>query len=183
MSNKSTTYWTRTALAGFLLFTGLQSVRAETYTYTGQDFQTASSPYTLTDFVSGFFTLGSPLGDNLSLQTIAPVTYSFTDGVQTFSSATPPPDVTFKVATDGSGNIDGWQITLQSGVNIVSTTTTPNAEDLGTSGGGVADNLFAQGTWQASSGGGGGSTVPEPSYPVVIGIGLTAIALLKRRFA
>ncbi|HLK17580.1 MAG TPA: hypothetical protein VKT81_01455 [Bryobacteraceae bacterium] len=180
MSNKSTTYWTRAFLAGLLLVTGLQSARAETYTYTGNDFQSASSPYTMNDFVSGFFTVTTALADNLSLQSITPATYSFTDGVQTFTSAAPPPNVTFKVATDGSGNIDAWDIALQSGVNIVSTAT---SEDFGTSGGGLGDNFFDAGTWQASTGGGGGSTVPEPGYAAFIAIGLGTIAVVRRRFA
>jgi hypothetical protein len=153
---------TKTLVTGLILFCGLQSAaRADTtYTYTGNEFQSATAPYTLTDFVSGFFTLASPLGDNLAAAAETPTSYSFTDGVQTFSSVSPPPNVTFKISTDLSGNIDGWLISLQSGVNIVSTATSPNQEDLGTSSGGVADNFFDAGTWKAS--GGGTSTVPEP---------------------
>ena len=65
MLNKSTTYGR--ILWCFLLLIGLQSaVRAETYTYTGNDFGVPRAPYTLTDFVSGFFTLASPLADNLA---------------------------------------------------------------------------------------------------------------------
>jgi hypothetical protein len=185
MRNKSTTFWTRTVLAtGFLLLTGLQSTaRAETYTYTGNDFQSATSPYTLSDFVSGFFTLASPLGDSLALGAITPTSYSFSDGVQTFSSASPPSGVTFKVGTDASGNIDAWVIDLQSGVNVISTTTTPNQEDFGTSSNGVASNLFDEGSWQASAGGGGGSTVPEPGYAALLALGFVAIAVVGRKLA
>jgi hypothetical protein len=183
MLNKSTIFWTRTALVtSFLFLTGLQSTaKAETYTYTGNDFQTATSPYTLTDFVSGFFTVASPLGDNLALGAITPTSYSFTDGVQTFSSASPPSGVTFKVATDASGNLNGWFIDLQSGVNFVSTATTPNQEDQGTSGGGAALNFFDEGSWQASASGGGGSTVPEPGYAVLLAVGLVGIAVVRRK--
>jgi len=185
MRNKSTTLWTRTALvASFILFIGLQSTaRAETYTYTGQDFESATLPYTLSDFVSGFFTVASPLGDSLPLGTFTPTSYSFSDGVQTFSSASPP-SVTFKVGTDASGNINAWFISLTSGLNVISTATTPNQEDFGETSVGTASNLFAEGSWQASSGGGGGgSTVPEPGYTALVGIGLAAIAVVRRRLA
>jgi hypothetical protein len=184
MRKKSTTFWTRTALVtSFLLLTGLQSAaRAETYTYTGNDFESATSPYTTSDFVSGFFTVASPFSDSMALASFTPTSYSFSDGVQTFSSASPP-SVTFKVGTDPSGNINAWFISLTSGVNIISTATTPNQEDQGSTSAGSALNFFDQGSWLASAGGGGGSTVPEPGYPVLIGIGFAAIAVVRRRLA
>jgi hypothetical protein len=172
---------TNTIVTGLTLFFALQSAaRAETYTYTGNDFQSATAPYTLTDFVSGFFTLASPLGANLVAASETPTSFSFTDQVQTFSSVSPPPNVTFKISTDGSGNISGWFINLQSGVNQVSTQTTPNQEDFGTSGGGEGLVFFNEGTWKAS---GGGTSVPEPGYPAVIGLGVVAIAIMRRRIA
>src|ERR1700676_1936697 len=98
MRKKSTTFWTRTALVtSFLLLIGLQSTaRAETYTYTGNDFGSATLPYTTGDFISGFFTVASPLGDSLALAAFTPTSYSFSDGVQTFASTSPPSGVTFK---------------------------------------------------------------------------------------
>lgn len=155
---------TKTIVTGLILFCGLQSAaRADTtYTYTGLNFQTATGPYTLSDFVSGFFTLASPLGDNLVLADETPGAYSFSDGVQTFSSLSPPTDVTFKISTDASGNIDGWFINLEnpSGFNQISTETSPNQEDFGATSAGEGLNFFDEGTWQASSS--GPSPTPEP---------------------
>src|ERR1700733_1251557 len=148
---------TKTVVTGLILFCGLQSAaRAdETYTYTGLDFQVATGPYTFSDFVSGFFTLASPLGDNLVLASETPASYSFSDGVKTPSSLSPPPDVTFEISTDGSGNIDGWFINLENPytLNQVSTQTVPNQEDLGMTSAGEGYNFFDQGTWVASGSG------------------------------
>lgn len=173
MFNKST------IVTGFIVLAGLQSaVRAETYTYTGNVFETATTPYTLTDLVSGFFTLASPLADNLAFGAITPASYSFTDQVQTFASTSPPTDVTFEVGTDASGAINKWFVQLQNGLNVVSTSSI--SSDFGETP--VAEGLVLgdPGGWVAT-GGGGGSTVPEPGYPVLIGIGLTAIAIVRRR--
>jgi hypothetical protein len=175
MLNKST------IVTGFIVLAGLQSaVRAETYTYTGDVFETATTPYTLTDFVSGFFTLASPLADNLAFGTITPASYSFTDKVQTFASTSPPPDVTFEVGTDASGNINKWFVQLENGFNIVSTSSI--SSDFGETLVAAGSNLGEPGAWVAS-GGGGGSTVPEPSYPALIGIAMAAIAVVRRRLA
>jgi hypothetical protein len=167
-----------TILTGFILLAGLQfPVRAdETYTYTGTAFQSATAPYTTSEFVSGFFTIPSALGDNLANEGITPTSYSFTDGVQTFSNASPPPDVTFDISTDGSGTIDGWLINLESGFNQVATST---QEDFGTSSGGEGLVFLDEGTWQAS--GGGASPVPEPGNLGLIGLGLAAIVAARRK--
>jgi len=168
---------TKTFVIGLILFFGLQAAaRADvTYTYTGLDFQVATGLYTLNDFVSGFFTLASPLGDNLVLANETPATYSFSDGVQTFSSLSPPSDVTFKISTDGSGNIVGWFINLEnpSGFNQISTATSPNQEDLGAASGGEGFNFFDEGTWQASA---GGTPTPEPRTVSWLLLGLLAAA-------
>jgi len=183
MLNKSTILRARTIVAGFILLFGFQfAARAdETYTYTGNEFGgSPSSPYLASDFVSGFFTVASAIGNSQAFGTVPVTSYSFSDGVQTFSSASnPASETTFEVATDGSGNPIQWTVTLTSGgLNIVSTT---QSEDLGESGLDVADNFLDPGTWLKSSSGGGGSTVPEPGYPVVIALGLAAIVTAHRK--
>jgi hypothetical protein len=166
-------------LGGFAA--GVLSASPVTYTYTGNDFQTATSPYTTSDFVSGFFTLASALGDNLVDDSVTPASYSFSDGVQTITSASPPTDVTFEVSTDASGNISGWFINLESPSPFfqISTETTPNQEDFGVSSGGEGLNFFAEGTWVMT--GGGTSPVPEPGNVAVIGLGLVGIGWVRRK--
>jgi hypothetical protein len=159
---------TKTIVTGLILFCGLQSAaRASTiYSYTGDDFAFATSPYTTSDYVSGSFTTATPLADNLSLATITPSSYSFSDGVQTFSSLSPPTDVTFEISTNASGQITGWFINLENPTtnNQIFTESTPNREDGGSTSDGQGYIFYSpigslpQPTWQAST-----SAVPEPN--------------------
>jgi PEP-CTERM motif len=153
----------------------------EIYTYTGQDFQVATGVYSTSDFVSGSFTLASPLGDNEVDDSLTPLSYSFSDGVQTITSASPPSDVTFDVSTDASGNIEGWFINLESPSPYfqISTQTTPNQEDLGVNGGSEGYNFLDEGSWTMTSS--GPSAVPEPGNVALIGLGLVAIGLVRRK--
>ena len=83
-------------LAGITLLTVATHADAYTYTYTGTAFTTeASPPYTSSDFVSGSFTVASPLvglaGSNtypISYFTSQPsFSYSFSDGVNTYTNS------------------------------------------------------------------------------------------------
>lgn len=172
-----------TMLLGLLIFT-LPVMADEIYTYTGNDFEVGEGLYTTSDFVSGFFTVATPLGDNLVFGNITPLTYSFSDGVQTFTNSAPPTDVTFEVATDASGAITAWDVSLSTGLNIVSTDSI--SSDFGEAGASIGENIGDPGGWVASlSGSGSGSgtsTVPEPQDLGFVGIGLAAIGLVRQRF-
>jgi hypothetical protein len=185
------------ALCGLLL-AALPSTTAmadTVYTYTGNPFTTAISglfvalpagSFTASDFVSGSFTVSSPLGADLVAQIISP-SYSFTDGPDTFSSSNPNVSK-FEIWTDANGDISNWDIVLADDQSFNPSLKTENplgvapfiTEDLG-----FADNVeginFANpGTWTQTT---TDPTVPEPSSLVLLGTGvLSAAGALRRRF-
>jgi hypothetical protein len=66
------------------------AARANTiYTYTGEDFTDVSGLYTTSDSVDVTFTMTSPLADNLSYAILLPISYVFTDGVDTITNTSP----------------------------------------------------------------------------------------------
>jgi hypothetical protein len=151
-----------------------------TYTYTGNDFTFAISPYTTSNSVTGSFTTSVPLADDLSLATITPISYSFTDGVQTITNLTPQLLTTFTdISTDANGNITQWKIALDiSDTEYIQTIFAPLAEqgtnDLGAING-VNDEAYNQndpGSW---------TTSPEPSGGFLMSTALLALALLARK--
>jgi len=101
-------------------------VSAATYVYKGapytlvQDFigPCGAGPcanYALGEKITGQFTTAVPLAPNLSSQNILPsvTSYSFTDGVDTYSSADPNARVDdFVVSTDSSGNISAFDVKI-----------------------------------------------------------------------
>jgi len=154
-----------------------------TYTYTGNDFGAVFGSYSTSDFITGYFTVASPLPDSETFpDAITPLTYSFTDGLQTFSSSAPPSGVTFEFGTDATGAITSWDVNLSQGENTISTVSSSSdvGEMLGSSS--FGENIGDPGTWVQSGGGtGGGSTVPEPGNLGLLVIGLVAIGLVRRK--
>jgi hypothetical protein len=104
-----------------LIFVSLLSapLMADTiYTYTGNPFAGvgagAEAPYVSTDFVSITFTLTNPLPanlviDNTKSSNVTPISYSFSDGVQTLDTGNSL-DSFFNIGTDGSGHIINWEL-------------------------------------------------------------------------
>jgi len=84
------------------------------YTYLGDPFTTALPPYTIGGRVTGTITTANPLPAFLPLTdiTTAITSMTFTDGIQTRTLASSFV-CTFRVATDGAGNITQWEITLR----------------------------------------------------------------------
>ncbi len=84
------------------------------YTYTGDPYTSASSPYVLGGNLQGTLTLARPLPAFLPLTDISPAiaAVSFSDDIETRTLA----DsflCSFKVATDGLGQITQWQVVLR----------------------------------------------------------------------
>jgi hypothetical protein len=95
-----------------ILAVSVVAVEADTiYTYTGNPFTSVFGPYTTSDRVTGFFDLATPLANNLPETVISPISFSFSDGVQTITNTTPGVVVgSFSVATDASGKPEFWDI-------------------------------------------------------------------------
>jgi PEP-CTERM motif len=190
--------------------------RADTmYTYTGNAFNIGVSdsnadpngpvlaPFTTSDSISGWFTVASPLASNIAYSPLNAITvtgYSFSDGIDTFSSAIEPASYTqFIIQTDASGAIDQWRIVLQGGAlntqgednNLLTrnisgpygTTTTDNGNiALYPAGFVEAYNVDTPGTWTDNAP--SPSSVPEPSSLILLSTGALGLAAsLRRRLA
>jgi hypothetical protein len=169
--------------AGVLLSASLMA-RADTiYTYTGNDFTSATGPYTTSDFVSGSFTLASPLGDDLSNYTVTPLSFSFSDGVQTLTnSSTDLTLINFVVTTNSSGAVTEWSIDLstQGGGGIY---THNNPGVLVNDEGELSDGSFgyttnSPGTFTVAE---TPAVAPEPASLLLLGTGLLGFAVFWRR--
>ena len=143
------------------------------YSYTGNHFTSASSPYTTSDSVNLSFTLASALGASLPLTPVVPLTYTITDGVHTFTNSTVPTPVlqAFSLGTDATSMISLWDIQITSfSANItlfhqIGLSFTDVAKDLLTgSSGSVLDN---PGAW----------TGPTPVPGPIAGAGLPGLIL------
>ena len=96
---------------------GAVSAHADTiYTYTGTDFTTATGTYTTSDSVSGMIDLAAPLGDNAPLGLVTPVSFSFSDGVQTITK-TSANFYAIDLGTNATGVPNAWAIVL-SGTSV-----------------------------------------------------------------
>ena len=167
-----------------------------TYSYTGKNLgpdpgYTFSPYYTTSDSVLGTITLTSALGAGMSLTDITGMitSFSFTDGAQAYTQASSLTVEDFKVATDGSGNIDAWQVAVGANFNyfILSCNGDFSDSDYCSPGngwgiGGAADEVFfspavginegTPGTW---------GLAPEPSSLLLFGSGVLGLAGMIRR--
>jgi hypothetical protein len=171
------------------------------YTYTGNNFtEFLPSPFPgpLVTSISGSFTLPSLLV-SANDYNLSPLNYSFTDGVNTLTSANSSP-LQFHVSTNSAGDIIGsWNIAIRSPYG-----TAPSGIQIGTQNffdanhfpiditaeivnyGQVwgACNEFNPGSWTVvvSPPGPGPCPVPEPTTILLLGSGLLGLAGLRRKF-
>lgn len=95
------------AAVAFVLTTS--SVLADViYTYTGNDFTIANSPYTTTEKVTATVDLSSPLGDSVT-DVVTPVGFALNDGQQSITKATAT-FASFSFTTGPTGLITKWQV-------------------------------------------------------------------------
>lgn len=170
-----------------------------TYTYTGNDFQAGLTvlPYTTSDFTSVSFTLAAPLADNYGnpvtglAPRITPLAWSFSDGVQTDTSADAGAFSDFLLVTNGSGQIVDWDVWEEFGPSYVNDISTidnfplygSETWDDGTMDDGsiAGEEEFDPGSWTLNE---NASPVPEgPSFAYLL-LGLACfggIALFNTR--
>ena len=105
----------KTKLLGLLAFMsllGFSPASADTiYTYTGNDFTSNSGSFTDADKVTGTIDLATALGDNSGSVEISPVSYSFSDGVQTLTNSNS--SLSGYLATNAVGTPVMWDLLIQ----------------------------------------------------------------------
>ena len=173
-------------LLAFLFLLDFSPASADTiYTYTGNDFTIATGPYATSDRVTGTIDLATALGDNFGPSLIVPVSFSFSDGVQTLTNSTAGVDANFfGFSTDASGNIVTWNVLINeplSPLNYEIYTEKPNLTDAFSSDGGYYATknegyvLGNPGMWTATS------QTPIPAALPLFASGLGAIGLFGWR--
>jgi hypothetical protein len=133
------------------------------YSYIGNGFTSVSGAYTTLNHVTISFTLASALGDNLPLGTIAPLTYTISDGLFSLNQSSPGTKL-FTVGTTASGAIASWEIfaALPGLVSVIdSENTNLLARDLASNfSAGSASNHDNPGSWTGVPGPIAGAGLP-----------------------
>jgi len=173
-------------LSGLSLLT-LPIMADATYIYTGNTFLRADSPYTTNDSVTGSLTLPTPLAPNSgfdyplnwSSPALPFTSFSFSDGVGTYSSTNPNAEVgRIDVFTNASGNIFFWTISV--GDNIAGIQLLNNnelSEDYVNGADGAIAYSTGAGTFKLAA----SSSVPEPSTFALLGTGIFGLIGTARR--
>lgn len=181
---RARTLFASVALAGLFMVVASSAMADTQYTYTGNQFNfllgTACPPECS---LSGYFTLPSPIGDNVTGAFVTPTTFSFTDGLMTITQANATGFSFDHISTNSTGEIVGWNMEwTTAGYKMFSGTNPP-----GCTGCSVIDVTFNNaitieaaipndpGRWTATTTG----VVPEPSTLALFATGL--VGVLTRR--
>jgi hypothetical protein len=175
----------RGSIALAVLLPGLVSVastRAQAavmYTYTGTNFNYAEPPYKKTDSMSGSLILTAPLPDSFS-GTVDPVSFTFTDGVDTFTQDTVS-SYRFYFFTDAAGALESkWLVDIVGSrvelfSNVVSATSGSDAVIY------TANNQVPASSPQSHPGTWAVTSVPEPNTLCLVASGLLGLAPVGRQ--
>ena len=171
------------ACASLMSFSASVNAAITTYTYTGNAFNSVTSPYTTSDSVTGSITLANALASNLtSFTTVTPSSFSFSDGINTVTNTTANVGSLFAFKTDAIGNIFQWQVSVYTGSVFQFSISTANPglfspDDhvyVNSSNTAYGQILNSPGTWTVA-------TVPEPETYALLLAGLGLMGAVARR--
>lgn len=117
-------------------------------------------------------TLYAPLGDNLNNGDAFRKSFSFTDGVNTITDTPDITDLEFLFSTDGSGNITGWDVYVETSDAEMLTVNTPNYKVDTDSYNGADYYVYSSGSWSESQ---TPSPTPEPASLALMSAGVLAM--------
>jgi hypothetical protein len=171
-----------TCVAAAMLTGATVHAASITYTYTGNSFTDVTGPYSTSDMVTGFVTFSSPLAANLPLTAETPTAFSFSDGVQTITSANAT-STDFIFATGKHGEIVEWLIEVETsgGVDLIESGDEGpgTSEDIGLMDVGRGFNSGNPGVWT-----GGGASVPDSgATSLLLLASVTTLVVARQRFA
>jgi hypothetical protein len=120
----------------------------------------------------------------LFANSVQPLSFSFTDGVQTIDNVSATSSQ-FGIGTNSSGAIDAWRIVVQTLVGTtnkeIATALVPFSimtSDSGNNSGTLGENHGDPGTWTETT---ASSAVPELSTFALLGSGIIGLAGVARR--